>query len=151
MIYGSIVRMKIRQTFDHVNNHRWDKAMESVAPNVHHRVSGAHALGGERHDKDSVRRWFERLGRVLPTLRITVNKVTVKGWPWNTQVFAEWDGNATLNNGAPYINRGLHVFTLRWGRVHALEEFQDSQAAASGLAAQSAAGLEEAGAKPIVS
>ena len=72
-------------------------------------------------DKDSVRRWFERLGRVLPTLRITVNKVTVKGWPWNTQVFAEWDGNATLNNEDPYINRGLHVFTLRWGRVYALK------------------------------
>ena len=147
MIYSSIVKMKIRQTFDHVNNHRWDKATDALAARVHHRVSGDHALGGERHDKDSARRWFERLGRVLPTLRITVNKVK----PWNTQVFAEWDGNATLNNGAPYINRGLHVFTLRWGKVYALEEFQDSQAAANGLAAQAAAGLEEAGATPIVS
>ena len=151
MIYSSIVKMKIRQTFNHVNNHRWDKATEALAPRVHHRVSGDHALGGERHDKDSARRWFERLGRVLPTLRITVNKVTVKGWPWNTQVFAEWDGNATLNNGDPYINRGLHVFTLRWGRVYALEEFQDSQAAANGLAAQAAAGLKEASAEPILS
>ncbi len=151
MIYGAIVRMKIRQTFDHVNNHRWDKAVEALAPNVDHRVSGAHALGGERHDKNSVRLWFERLGRVLPTLRITVNKVTVKGWPWNTQVFAVWDGNATLNNGDAYINRGLHVFTLRWGKVYALEEFQDSQAAANGLSAQAAVGLEEAGAEPIVS
>ena len=151
MIYSSIVKMKIRQTFDHVNNHRWDKATDALAPRVHHRVSGDHALGGERHDKDSARRWFERLGRVLPTLRITVNKVTVKGWPWNTQVFAEWDGNATLNNGAPYINRGLHVFTLRWGKVYALEEFQDSQAAANGLAAQAAAGLKEASAEPILS
>lgn len=151
MIYSSIVKMKIRQTFDHVNNHRWDKATEALAPRVHHRVSGDHALGGERHDKDSARRWFERLGRVLPTLRITVNKVTVKGWPWNTQVFAEWDGNATLNNGAPYINRGLHVFTLRWGKVYALEEFQDSQAAANGLATQAATGLKEASAEPILS
>ncbi len=151
MIYSSIVKTKIRQTFDHVNNHRWDKATDALAPRVHHRVSGDHALGGERHDKDSARRWFERLGRVLPTLRITVNKVTVKGWPWNTQVFAEWDGNATLNNGAPYINRGLHVFTLRWGKVYALEEFQDSQAAANGLAAQAAAGLKEASAEPILS
>lgn len=151
MIYSSIVKMKIRQTFEHVNNHRWDKATDALAPHIFHRVSGDHALGGERHDKESARRWFERLGRVLPTLRITVNKVTVKGWPWNTQVFAEWDGNATLSNGAPYINRGLHVFTLRWGRVYALEEFQDSQAAAGGLAAQGAAGLEEANAKPIVS
>ena len=151
MIYSSIVKMKIRQTFDHVNNHRWDKATEALAPRVHHRVSGDHALGGERHDKDSARRWFERLGRVLPTLRITANKVTVKGWPWNTQVFAEWDGNAILDNGAPYINRGLHVFTLRWGKVYALEEFQDSQAAANGLATQAATGLKEASAEPILS
>jgi hypothetical protein len=43
------------------------------------------------------------------------------------------------------------VFSLRWGKVYALEEFQDSQAAARGLDAQSAAGLEEAGGKPIVS
>ena len=152
MIYGYVVRMKIRQTFDHVNNHRWDKAVEALAPNIHHRVSGAHALGGERHDKDSVRRWFERLGRVFPNLHISVTDVTVKGWPWNTKVFAQWDGKATLLNGAAtYINRGLHVFTLRWGRVCALEEFQDLQAAARGLAAQGAAGLEEAGAEPIVS
>ena len=113
------------QTFDHVNNHRWDKATEALAPHIHHRVSGDHVLGGERHDKDLVRRWFERLGRVLPNLCITVTDVTVKGWPWNTKVFAQWDGKATLNNGAPYINRGLHVFTLRWGKVYALEEFQE--------------------------
>lgn len=152
MIYSSIVRMKIRQTFDHVNNHRWDEALETVASKVHHRVSGAHALGGERHDKDSVRRWFERLGRVLPNFHITVTDATVKGWPWNSKVFAQWDGKATLlNSEASYINRGLHVFTLRWGKVYALEEFQDSQAAARGLAAQSAAGIEKADAEPIVS
>jgi hypothetical protein len=42
----------------------------------------------------------------------------------------------------------LHLFTLRWGRVYALEEFQESQAAASDLAAQCAAGVEEVGPKP---
>ena len=41
----------------------------------------------------------ERLGRVLPNLHITVTDVTVKGWPWNTKVFAQWDGKATLLNG----------------------------------------------------
>ena len=152
MLYGYIVEKEIRKTFDHVNNHRWDEAVKAVAPHVHHRVSGAHALGGERHDKKAMRRWFERLGRVQPTLHLTVNNIWVKGWPWNTTVFVEWDGTATLPHGnAPYINRGLHVFTLRWGRVYALEEFQDSQAAARGLAAQAAAGLKEAAAEPIVS
>jgi ketosteroid isomerase-like protein len=151
-MYSYIVEQEIRKTFDHVNNHRWDEAVKAVAPRIHHRVSGNHALGGERHDKAALRRWFERLGRVLPTLHITVNNVWVKGWPWNTTVFVEWDGTATLLDGdGSYVNRGLHVFTLRWGRVHALEEFQDSQEAARGLAAQAAAGLKEAAAQPIVS
>ena len=67
-------------------------------------------------------------------------------------MFAQWEGTATLLNGeASYFNRGLHAFTLRWGRLYALEELQDSQAAAHALAAQAAAGLEEAVAKQIVS
>jgi ketosteroid isomerase-like protein len=151
MLYSYIVEKSIRQSFDHINNHRWDEALSAVAPRVHHRVSGAHALGGERHDKEALRRWFERLGRVLPTLRLTINDVRVTGWPWRTTVFAQWDGAARLNGDASYVNRGLHVFTLRWGKVHALEEFQDSQAAARGLAAQAATGLTEASAAPIVS
>jgi ketosteroid isomerase-like protein len=150
MLYSHIVKKKIRETFDHVNNHRWDEAVKAVAPRIHHRVSGVHALAGERHNKEAVRRWFERLGRVQPNLHIKVNNVWVKGWPWDTTVFAQWNGTATLLNGNAYVNRGLHVFTLRWGKVHALEEFQDSEAAANALAAQAAAGLEEAAAEPIV-
>ena len=46
MLYSYIVKKKIAQTFDHVNNHQWDKAVEAVAQNVHHRVSGNHALAG---------------------------------------------------------------------------------------------------------
>lgn len=152
MLYSYIVKKRIGQTFDHINHHRWDEAVKAVAPHVYHRVSGAHALGGERHSKEALRRWFERLGRVLPNLHIKVNNIWVKGWPSHTNVFVQWDGTATLlNDDAPYVNRGLHVFTLRWGKVCALEEFQDSQAAARGLAAQAAAGLKEAAAEQIVS
>ena len=68
MIYSMIVKKRIRQSFDQVNNHDWDALMTSIAPNVHHRFLGAHAIGGERHDRDTLRRWFERLGRVLPNL-----------------------------------------------------------------------------------
>lgn len=140
MPYSYIVKKQIRKSFDHVNNHRWDEAVKAVAPNVHHRVSGAHALGGERHDKEGLRRWFERLGRVLSNLNIRVSDISVKGWPWHTTVFVQWDGTAMLLNGnTPYVNRGLHVFTLRWGRVYALEEFFDSQAADRALAIQAAA------------
>ena len=61
MIYGLIVKRRIRQSFEQVNNREWDELLESIAPNVHHRFLGTHAIGGERHDRDTLRRWFERL------------------------------------------------------------------------------------------
>ena len=80
MLYSYIVKKRIRQSFDHLNNHRWDEVLKEVAPNVHHRLPGANALGGERHDKEALRRWFERLGRVQPNLHLKVNNIWVKGW-----------------------------------------------------------------------
>ena len=43
------------------------------------------------------------------------------------------------------------MITLRWGKIHALDVFEDSQAVAGALDAQAAAGLEEAVAAQIVS
>jgi hypothetical protein len=45
----------------------------------------------------------------------------------------------------------MHVITLRWGKIHALDVFEDSQEVARALVIQAAAGLEEAAAEPIVS
>ena len=51
MLYDYIVKKRIRQTFEHVNNHRWDELLKPVAPHVYHHFAGAHSLAGERHDK----------------------------------------------------------------------------------------------------
>jgi hypothetical protein len=49
-------------------------------------------------------------------------------------VFAQWDATATLLNGDPsYFNHGLNVITLRWGRIYAVDVFEDSQEAARRL------------------
>jgi hypothetical protein len=37
MLYSSIVKKRIRQAFDQVNNHRWDELMGAITPDVHHR------------------------------------------------------------------------------------------------------------------
>jgi len=151
MIYSLIVKNRIRQSFDHVNNHRWDELLASIAPNVHHQFLGAHAIGGVRRDRDTLRRWFERLGRVLPNLHLKINDIWVKGWPWQTKVFVQWDGTATLLNGGPYSQHAIHVITLRWGKIHALDVFEDSQEVARALDVQAAAGMEEAVAPQILS
>jgi len=152
MVYSLIVEKAIRQSFDDVNNHRWDDAVKGLTPNAYHWVAGDHALGGERHGKPAIKQWFERMGRVFPTLRIEVDQVEVKGWPWNTTVFAKWRANAKLLDGqSSYINKGVHVFKLQWGKVTSIEEYFGSQAAERGLAIQARAGLEEAAAAPILS
>ena len=92
--------------------------MQSITPGVHHRFGGAHAIGGERHDSDALRRWFERLARVLPNLHLEINDIWVTGWPWRTMVFVQWDGTATLMDGGPYSQHAVHVITLRWGKIH---------------------------------
>ena len=43
------------------------------------------------------------------------------------------------------------MITLRWGKIHALDVFEDSQEVARALAAQATAGLDEAVAEQIVS
>ena len=151
MLYQAIVKRKIRQSFEDVNNHRWDELMRSIAPDVHHRFGGVHAIGGERHDRETLRRWFERLARVLPNLRLEIKEIWVEGWPWHTMVFVQWDGTATLLNGGGYSQHAIHVITLKWGKIHALDVFEDSQEVARALVAQAAAGLDEALAQPILS
>ena len=151
MLYQAIVKRRIRQAFEHVNNHRWDALMRSIAPDVHHRFGGVHAIGGERHDRETLRRWFERLARVLPNLQLEIKNIWVEGWPWRTMVFVQWDGTATLLNGGGYSQHAIHVITLRWGKIHALDVFEDSQEVARALVAQAAAGLDEAAAQPILS
>ena len=151
MLYSYFVEKLVRESFDHVNNHRWDELLKPVAPNVHHRFGGSHSIGGERHDKDAMRRWLERLGRVLPNLHLAINNIWVTGWPWHTMVFVQWDGTATLLDGGPYSQHAVHVITLRWGKIHELDVFEDSQEVARALAVQAATGLEEAVAEPILS
>ena len=43
-----------------------------------------------------MRRWLGRVGRVLPNLHIRVNDIWVKGGPWHTTVFVQWDATATF-------------------------------------------------------
>ena len=152
MLYSYVVERLVRQSFENVNKHNYDELLKAVAPNVHHRFAGAHSIGGERHDKEAMRRWLGRVGRVLPNLHITVNDIWVKGGPWHTKVFVQWDATATLLNGDPsYFNRGFHVITMRWGKVYSLDVFEDSQEVARGLAIQAEIGLKEAIAEQIVS
>jgi ketosteroid isomerase-like protein len=143
-MYHTIVKNIVKKNFERVNQHDYDTLLQDCVPNVKHRFGGNHALGGERNDVQTLRRWFERLGKVLPQLCLTVTDIWVKGWPQHTTIFVRWRASMTLANGEPYENRGVHIIVMKWGKVHSLDVHEDSEAVAKALRKQAEAGIAEA-------
>ena len=150
-MYHSIVKRIALRNFLRVNAKDYEPILKGCSPDIYHRFSGHHALGGERHDREGLRRWFERLGRLSPTLRLTVQDVWVKSFPWNTTVIMRWIGVQDMPDGSPYRNHGVHVIRTRWGKVSEIDANEDSQLVAAGLQIWAAHGVKEALAEPILS
>lgn len=150
-MYHSIVKQIARKNFLRVNKNDFDALLKDCVPNVHHRFGGHHALGGERHDREALGRWFARLGRLGKHLTITVEDVWVKGLPHDTTIIVRWSATDQIPDGLPYRNRGVHIVKMRWGKIVDIDAHEDSQAVAEGLKRQAALGVEEASAAEIVS
>ncbi|GAB3641582.1 nuclear transport factor 2 family protein [Spirosoma arcticum] len=150
-MYNAIIRHNIKKAFQLVNDHQYDEVAKNLSPAIRHHFSGDHALGGTRHDRTAVMSWFERVGRLLPDLKLTITRVIVKGWPNNTLVIAQWTAAASLPDGGEYRNQGVHFVTLKWGKITDMTVYEDSQAVTDALEKQYRAGLQEAKADPIVS
>ena len=112
-MYHAIVKRIALQNFLRVNQKDYAAILKGCSSDVHHRFGGDHALGGERHDREALGRWFERLGRLAPTLQLTVHDVWVKGGPWNTTVIIRWSAVQDLPDGSPYNNHGVHIIRMR--------------------------------------
>ena len=150
-MYHSIVKRIARKNFLRVNQKDFEALLGDCAPNVHHRFGGAHALGGERHDREALRQWFGRLGRLGKHLTLKVEDVWVKGLPNDTTIIIRWSATDSLPDASPYKNRGVHIVKMRWGKVVDIDAHEDSQAVAEGLEKQAALGVAEATAAQIVS
>jgi ketosteroid isomerase-like protein len=68
-MYKAIARRKVRGLFEALSRGDWEAAMSDVAPDVHHVFPGDNAIGGERHSREAMERWFERLYRLIPEMR----------------------------------------------------------------------------------
>lgn len=150
-MYHAIVKQIARKNFLRVNHKDFEALLGDCAPDIHHRFGGNHALGGERHDREALRQWFGRLGRLGKHLTLTVEDVWVKGLPNNTTIIIRWSATDKLPDGSPYRNRGVHIVNMRWGKVVSIDAHEDSQAVAEGLKGQAAMGIAEATAPQIVS
>lgn len=150
-MFHRLIAHQARRTFAAVNARDYDKVLAGALPDLRHRFGGHHALGGERHDATHVRLWFERLHRLMPDLTITVTDVWVHGGLRRAVVIVRWTVDATLLDGNPYANHGVHIIRLHNRKIVSIDVNEDSQAVAEALQRQALAGLAEASAAPIVS
>jgi ketosteroid isomerase-like protein len=150
-MYHAIVKRIARKNFERVNAKDFDALLKDCTPDIRHRFGGDHALGGERHDRESLRLWFGRLGRLGAHLKLTVEDVWVKGLPHDTTIILRWSATDMLPDGSPYKDRGVHIVRMRWGKVVEIDAHEDSRAVAANLTKQASLGVAEAQAPQIVS
>ncbi len=150
-MYHAIVKRIATRNFERVNDKDYEALLKNCAADIHHRFGGTHALGGERHDKEALRRWFDRLGRLGPTLKLKVEDVWVKGLPHHTTVIIRWTATQTLPDGSAYANHGVHIVRMRWGSIVDIDANEDSQVVADSMQVFAAHGVQEALAEPILS
>jgi ketosteroid isomerase-like protein len=147
-LYHLAVRRLLRRTFTRLNDGEWRDALKQAAPDVHHVFAGDHPLGGERHSREAVGRWFERVYRLVP-IDIEVRNVASRGWPWNTVASVEWVDQVRPAAGEPYAQYGSHWLRVRWGKVTEIRAYLDTQKVERAMKAMAEAGIEEASAPPI--
>ena len=148
-MYHAIVRRKARGLFESLSRGAWRETTADVADDVVHVFPGNHPLGGERHSREAMERWFERLFRLYPDLNFEVNRVVAKGWPWDTSVAVEWVDSGHAADGEPYSNQGAHWIRLRWGTAVYVHGYLDTETIAADCRRMAAAGIDEAAAPPI--
>lgn len=148
-MYHAFVRHKARTHFAALSRGDWPSMTQDVADGVHHTFPGDHALGGERHSRAAMERWFERLYRLYPTLEFDVHRVVAKGWPWDTVIAIEWSDTGTCADGEPYVNAGGHFIRLRWGKAVYVHAYLDTEEIAASCERMAAAGIDEAAAPAI--
>jgi ketosteroid isomerase-like protein len=148
-VYKAIARRKARATFEALSRGDHEKAIEDVADDVHHVFPGDNAIGGERHSREAMARWFERVYRLFPELQFEVRNVAVKGWPWDMMVAVEWADQGKAADGVPYENEGAHWIRIRRGKATYIHAFLDCEKVTGHCRRLAENGVAEAAADPI--
>ncbi len=148
-MYKTIARRKAKATFEKLSAGRWRETLGDIAPDVHHVFPGDNALGGERHSRAAMERWFERLYTLFPALRFEIKRVAVRGWPWDMWVGVEWVDGAEPRDGVPYANEGAHWIRLQRGKATYIHAYLDTEKVTATCERLAEQGVEEASAPPI--
>lgn len=148
-MYHWIVARRLRATFTAINAGDWEQMVIGLAPRFTYRFHGEHALSGERHTAEAMRRWWQRFERLLPATTFEVEDVLVAGWPWATRAATRITVHAGLPDGSRYRNVVRQFVRIRWGRITEVDTLEDTEVLQRALDSLAAAGTAEAHAPPI--
>lgn len=149
-MYHFVVARIVRGGFKRLSQGDYRAATDLMSEKCHYHFVGRHALGGHRHSRALISKWFERFLRILPGFQFVPVSVLVDGWPWKTTVVVKLQVSWKRPDGRVYENIALQMVTLRWFKAVDILTVDDSQAF-GGLLAELAQkfGVAEASADPI--
>ncbi len=148
-MYHRFVAAQVRKAFAEITAGNWEAMVQGMAPTFTYRFYGDHALSGERHTHEALRRWWQRAFRLLPETRFTVDEILVSGWPWNTRVATAVTVDCGLADGTRYQNVVNQFIRMRWGKITEVRTLEDTAVLQAALDRLAAAGYSEAHAAPI--
>jgi ketosteroid isomerase-like protein len=148
-MFAQLVKARIRRIFAALDRGEYEETLAGMADRFEHRFAGNHPLGGTRHSRVGMRHWFERLFRLNQKLCFDIKHIAVAGWPWDTIATVEWTDAATLADGCKYLNTGVHVIRLKWGKVVSIHAYLDTRKLEEACGRMALSGIREAEALPI--
>ncbi|QIK63224.1 nuclear transport factor 2 family protein [Leucobacter viscericola] len=148
-MYKRIVRARLRDTFDRINEGDYMTMVDGLADSFEYRFHGQHALGGRRTSRASMLLWWQRVFRLLPGMHFAVQDVLVNGGPRRTRVAVRSLVSGALPGGQRYENTVFQFLTIAWGKVESVETIEDLRVLEHALRAVAESGNPEALADPI--
>ena len=100
-MYAAIVERIVRNGFQQHNRGNIDAALKLFADDAELRFPGEHDLAARCRGRSEIAGWFRRLRRLFPTLQFEIIDVTVRGWPWRSQVLTRFIDRIEFSNQPP--------------------------------------------------
>jgi ketosteroid isomerase-like protein len=151
-VYKTIVARNVRRSYRLLSEGNPEKGVVAgMADAFEYAFIGDPELptAGVVHSKDALREVFGRIGALLPGLQLQPQKIVVSGWPWNTTVMSWVQLRGRTAVGEPYANDLLQIMTIRFGKIVALHQLEDTQRLAAACERMAQAGIPDADAAPI--
>lgn len=122
------------------------KRMAEGDPSLHNRLTaehvlfrfpGEHPFAADYTSRDDLQRWWSRFAHFRP--KFELHDAVAAGPPWNIRGYLYFtDRIGEPADGTPYVNEGVCLFRMRWGKVVEERVFLDTQAVAEFFGTESA-------------